>query len=353
MSTYKSWSILSVGLLAMACATAGKPDARHSGDEDKAAPEGSTNEPNAFPGETTAPEADAEAAPGGEDLAQNESAPRDFKSDEAKPAPPPATPAPSTPSAAAASADKAAPRAEASRSAPAKKSGRAFEPAPERPGLGTTWGETMSSRVSNAPFERASQNPFSLTTINYNDQPGITAMLRGASQDGIALAAFRTNAAATVGNLLSVRLVDAGGAPLPTFANGGRNLAQGEVGQRYMIEIVNQSANRFEAVVTVDGLDVIDGKPGALAKRGYLVAPFATVDIDGFRQSMDEVAAFRFGSVRGSYAGQKGNDRNVGVIGVAVFAERGATQPWTEREIGRRETADPFPGRFAAPPVAR
>jgi len=118
-------------------------------------------------------------------------------------------------------------------------------------------------------------------------------------------------------------------------------------------EIVNQSANRFEAVVTVDGLDVIDGKPGALAKRGYLVAPFATVDIDGFRQSMDEVAAFRFGSVRGSYAGQKGNDRNVGVIGVAVFAERGATQPWTEREIGRRETADPFPGRFAAPPVAR
>ena len=77
------------------------------------------------------------------------------------------------------------------------------------------------------------------------------------------------------------------------------------------------------------------------------------VEIDGFRQSMDEVAAFRFGSVRGSYAGQKGNDRNVGVIGVAVFAERGATQPWTEREIGRRETADPFPGRFAAPPVAR
>jgi len=348
MSTYKSWSILSVGLLAMACATAGKPEARHSGDEDKAVPEESTNEPNAFPGEATAPQADAEAGPGLADLAENDGAPRDLGSDAAKPAPPPQ--APSAQSAAGAAADKAA---EASRSAPSKKSGRAFEPAPERPGLGTTFGETMSSRVSNAPFERASQNPFSLTAINYNDQPGITAMLRGATRDGIALAAFRTNAAATVGNLLSVRLVDAGGAPLPTFANGGRNLAQGEVGQRYMIEIVNQSANRFEAVVTVDGLDVIDGRPGALAKRGYLVAPFATVDIDGFRQSMDEVAAFRFGSVRGSYAGQKGNDRNVGVIGVALFAERGATQPWTEREIGRRETADPFPGRFAAPPLAR
>ena len=120
-----------------------------------------------------------------------------------------------------------------------------------------------------------------------------------------------------------------------------------------MIELVNQSASRFEAVVTVDGLDVIDGRPGSLAKRGYLLQPFATVDIDGFRQNLDEVAAFRFGSVRGSYAASKGSDRNVGVIGVAVFSERGVRQPWTERELGRRESADPFPGRFAAPPIAR
>ena len=131
------------------------------------------------------------------------------------------------------------------------------------------------------------------------------------------------------------------------------SLAQGEVGQRYMIELVNQSSNRFEAVVTVDGLDVIDGRRGALSKRGYLLAPFATVDIDGFRQSLDEVAAFRFGSVRGSYAAQKGSDRNVGVIGVALFAERGATPVWSQREVNRRETADPFPNRFASPPVAR
>jgi len=343
MSTFKSWSILSAGLLAMACATAGKPDPRHSGDDGKSEPQ-STDEPNAFPAEASAPKLD-------DGFAETESLGEQAR-DEAPP--PPVAPPASAPSGAGAAADRAEPRAEASRSAPAKKkSGSLFESAPERPGLGTTWGETMSSRVSNSPFERASSNPFSLTTVNYNDQPGITAMLRGATREGIGLAAFRTDAAATVGNLLSVRLVDAGGAPLPTFANGGRNLAQGEVGQRYMIEIVNQSANRFEAVVTVDGLDVIDGRPGALSKRGYLVAPFATVDIDGFRQNMDQVAAFRFGSVRGSYAGQKGNDRNVGVIGVAFFAERGAQQPWTEREIGRRESADPFPGRFAAPPLAR
>jgi hypothetical protein len=56
--------------------------------------------------------------------------------------------------------------------------------------------------------------------------------------------------------------------------------------------------------------------------------------------------------VRGSYAGQKyGDTRNVGVIGLAIFNERG-THPevWTAREIDQRNTANPFPGRFATPP---
>jgi hypothetical protein len=152
---------------------------------------------------------------------------------------------------------------------------------------------------------------------------------------------------------VTVRLVDANGSPLPTFTTARGPLVEGDVGQRYQIELVNETSSRFEAVVTVDGLDVIDGRPGAFGKRGYLLQPFATLDIDGFRQNMEEVAAFRFGSVRGSYAAQKGNDRNVGVVGVALFAERGASGPWSERELRRRESADPFPGRFAAPPIAR
>jgi len=351
MNTKQTWSLLSLGILAAACATAGKPDARDGGDADTAAK--STEEPNAFPGEPSAPKADLD-----ED-APAPSAPSEFEGDSAPtaavPRPAPATRAPSASGSGARGRAEASTNADrsASSSAPAKKSSRPFEPAPERPGLGTAWGETVASRVSNAPFERASRNPFSLTTIRYNDRTGIEAMLRSGGDEPVALTAFRTDNAATVGGgMLTVRLVDANGAPLPTYAGGGRMLAQGEVGQRYMIELTNQSANRYEAVVTVDGLDVIDGRAGSLDKRGYLLAPYATVEIDGFRQNMDEVAAFRFGSVRGSYAAQKGNDRNVGVIGVAFFAERGA-DPWSERELRRRESADPFPGRFATPPVVR
>ena len=102
--------------------------------------------------------------------------------------------------------------------------------------------------------------------------------------------------------------------------------------------------------MSVDGLDVLDGQAASFAKRGYLIDPHGEVEIDGFRQSLDTVAAFRFGSVRSSYAAQKhGDTRNVGVIGVALFHERGTT-PWNPREIQRRNDANPFPGQFATPP---
>jgi hypothetical protein len=80
------------------------------------------------------------------------------------------------------------------------------------------------------------------------------------------------------------------------------------------------------------------------------MAPHSEVKVDGFRQSTESVAAFRFGAVRESYAAQKHhNTQNVGVIGVAVFNEAG-TNPLTEREVQKRLNANPFPGQFAAPP---
>jgi hypothetical protein len=103
-------------------------------------------------------------------------------------------------------------------------------------------------------------------------------------------------------------------------------------------------------VATVDGLDVMDGDRGSFAKRGYLIEPGARLRIDGFRRSLDDVAAFRFGPVSESYAARQGDDGNVGVIGVAFFCERGASPPWLSREAARRLDADPFPGRFARPP---
>lgn len=62
---------------------------------------------------------------------------------------------------------------------------------------------------------------------------------------------------------------------------------------------------RLEVVLSVDGLDVLDGGPASFRKRGYVVPSHGQISVDGFRQSTDAVAAFRFSSVRESYANQK------------------------------------------------
>jgi len=262
----------------------------------------------------------------------------------------PAPPSPSTASNDTYQAPAAAPRA--SRSA----AGSAYQPpaekkAEDRPGLGTTWGETRTSYVSNSPFDRADYyRPFAVVSLKYNDDAGIQAMAR---RLGNSYASFDRSGVDAAQGAVSVRLLDGNGVPLPSAYFGGQDYVAGNDGQRYVIQIENHTGNRFEAVATVDGLDVIDGKDGSISKRGYLIDPWGTLKIDGFRRSQSAVAAFRFGAVKDSYAARKGNDRNVGVIGVAFFHERGSELPWTERELQRRDSADPFPGGFASPPPVR
>jgi hypothetical protein len=132
----------------------------------------------------------------------------------------------------------------------------------------------------------------------------------------------------------------------------------GAPGQRYAIAIENSTGARYEVVASVDGLDVIDGEDASFEKRGYLVGPYGRVVIDGFRLRGAEVAAFRLGDVARSYAASKGKARNVGVIGIALFTERRPVfepEPWRDpirtKDTRQRQNADPFPGRYAQPPV--
>lgn len=121
----------------------------------------------------------------------------------------------------------------------------------------------------------------------------------------------------------SIELVDDRGRVLDTYQHRGRFYVEGESSSRYSIRVTNPTNVRVEAVVSVDGLDVIDGETANFkSKRGYIVPPHGSLVVDGFRVSTQSVAAFRFSSVSSSYAGRKGKARNVGVIGVAIFSER-------------------------------
>jgi hypothetical protein len=220
------------------------------------------------------------------------------------------------------------------------------EPAPEsRPGLGTEWGESRQSRVHDVTFVRDSSRPFAIATMNYNDARGVAAMMKakGVTETSRGLS--------TGGGAITVSIKDSGGNNLEAVRAGDKTLVVGQAGQRYSIVLTNHTGHRFESVVTVDGLDVINGKPGTAENRGYVLLPFATLEIEGFRQSASSVAAFRFASVAESYAAQTGTARNVGVIGVAFFGERGDTFD-SAQELQMRDSASPFPAdpRFAQPP---
>lgn len=224
---------------------------------------------------------------------------------------------------------------------------RSSQIAQERPGLGTRWGETRISRVDATGFRRAQPNrPLVTAAIHYNDAAGIRAMI-GAVLSPRRRQPILGNPAAS---LLSVELRDGSGRLWPGLAVGGRWFVIGEKGSRYSINVRNQSDVRIEVALSVDGLDVLDGRAASYRKRGYVIAPRSTLRVEGFRQSTEAVAAFRFSSVSESYANQKyGETRNVGVIGIAAFNEYG-TNP-LDAEAQRRLKANPFPGSgFATPP---
>jgi hypothetical protein len=215
---------------------------------------------------------------------------------------------------------------------------------PDRPGLGTSWGEQVHAPISFAPFTRSNSRPWGEIVLHYNDSHGVQAHAAHLGTRPQPMEMFAGDGS------IGIALVDDAGHTLPGYMAQGRALIVGEDGARYRIAVRNGTTARFEIVASVDGLDVIDGKPADPNRRGYIVDPQDTLIIDGFRTSNSNVAAFRFGRVADSYAAQTSGDRNVGVIGFAIFSERGAR--WNPVELQRRDTANAFPqrGYSVAPP---
>lgn len=136
--------------------------------------------------------------------------------------------------------------------------------------------------------------------------------------------AFSTAPVAPVGQpLVSLTLEHPGGVPLPAFLHLGSLYFAGQQGERYDLRLTNNTGERVEVVITVDGRDVISGELGNFKRqRGYVLDAWSTVVIPGYRQSLEQVAAFRFSDLGGSYTALRGSPEHAGVVGVAVFTEK-------------------------------
>ena len=175
--------------------------------------------------------------------------------------------------------------------------------------LGTQWGDEVQSSVRHVNLIRVDSQPLAEHVLHYSAKD-----YRGRSLNSISLAAGRVE--------LSVR--GDGRRELPIFRDNGSYYLRGINGQAYRLIYRNNSSQTFEIVASVDGLDVLSGKPGSRYNSGYVLRPHSTLEIEGFRKSDSAVASFIFGKPSDAYAAHSdaGLVQNVGVIGTAVFELR-------------------------------
>ena len=136
----------------------------------------------------------------------------------------------------------------------------------------------------------------------------------------------------------SVEIVDrTEGRVLQIYWHQGQRYVVGKPGNEYAIRVRNGGSGRVLAVMSVDGVNVITGDTASPQQSGYVLAPYESADIAGWRKSLARTAAFYFTALPDSYAARTGRPDNVGVIGVAVFRER--ARPIALEEFWRKDAA--------------
>ena len=157
-----------------------------------------------------------------------------------------------------------------------------------------------------------------------------------------ALFALTAAAPLRAGSLLDLAVVDRDtGETLRTYRDHGKLYVAGTPGHRYSVRMINRTGGRVMTVLSVDGVNAITGQTASPDQSGYVLGPWESAEIAGWRKSDNEIAQFNFTALPDSYAARTGRPANVGVIGVAVFTER--MPVWRERddEIARSEPPVP------------
>jgi hypothetical protein len=115
-----------------------------------------------------------------------------------------------------------------------------------------------------------------------------------------------------------------GNRPVTEYIHNNDRFIEGRNGSEFSLRIKNPfTYSRVMAVISVDGLSILDGEPASDKSTGYLIYGNQSVDIGGWRISDSEIRKFFFTKVGGSYNAKSGGDTsNVGVIAIKFFAEK-------------------------------
>jgi hypothetical protein len=82
------------------------------------------------------------------------------------------------------------------------------------------------------------------------------------------------------------------GQTLPSYTKDGRSFSPGQPGAKYAIRLRNNSPERVLVVLSVDGVNVVSGETAQWQQTGYVLGPWQSHDVTGWRKSDRQVAAF-------------------------------------------------------------
>jgi hypothetical protein len=134
-------------------------------------------------------------------------------------------------------------------------------------------------------------------------------------------------ALAESGRLVDLQIEHRDGLPYPEYHGRGATWVAGDQGEPYQLTVRNKTGERVMVVLSVDGVNAVNGKTARSNQTGYVLGPWQAATITGWRKSMNEVAQFYFTDLPDSYAARTDRPDNVGIIGAAVFRERQLPPP--------------------------
>ena len=180
----------------------------------------------------------------------------------------------------------------------------------------------FSNRSTAQPIAQTTTQPshrFSMTRSHLLRASLICTVL--AASVGSASAWMRGNERHRVADISIVER--ATGRVLPLYAFEGELWVAGRPGANYAVRVRSLEDRRIMAVISVDGVNAVNGKTASSrAENGYVLDAADSYDVTGWRKSSESVAAFYFSQSDMSYASRTGRPKDVGVIGVALYREK-------------------------------
>ena len=203
--------------------------------------------------------------------------------------------------------------------------------------LGTQWGDDVDSVVTTVDLSRVSDEPIAQMQVSYADKN-----YKGRAVNSMSLLAGKVDFSAATDN-----------GKLPLYRDGSNYYLQGKAGQAYRLVYHNNSANTYEIVASVDGLNVVDGSTASRYDGGYVLRPNDELVIEGFRKSDSAVASFIFSKPSSAYAANtdSGSIENTGIIGTVIYELYDPAKPkYKPQPKSKQPQAYPADNDYAQPP---